>query len=165
MKALLDIATPDTATHLVIPDSALTRCSEPFFAPFDGVWHAVVLRGVVIDRLGKHIAPTFAPRYYNRYITAVHPFAPEVEALIDSTSVARDCALIVSPPANADSDTIPPDTAGLIDALVSLYSEQSTLKTGDLVLTTDYITVLPDAPANVQIAAKGPFPAMRLKIR
>ena len=159
MKALLHIHTTDTDTHLVIPDSALTRCSDPFFPPFDGEWHAVVLRGVRINRLGKHIAPAFAHRYYNEYLTAVHPFAPGVETLTDCTSLTRDGALLVSP------FIVSLTSVGDLSALVSFFSAQATLKTGDLILFSDYITPLPAPSANVDIPAVGPFPAMRLKIR
>lgn len=54
---------PDTE---IIPDSAITLPDRPLFLPdFAPAWEARLLLGVRVSRLGKGIAPRFAPRYYD----------------------------------------------------------------------------------------------------
>ncbi|MFG6424008.1 MAG: hypothetical protein K1V71_06340 [Paramuribaculum sp.] len=51
---------------IVVPDSAITLPGRPLFVPdFAPCWEARIMVGVRVSRLGKGIAPRFAPRYYD----------------------------------------------------------------------------------------------------
>lgn len=147
----------------LIPDSALTRCRDPFFVPDDRPWKAMVLRGVRIDRLGKGIAARFAANYYNECMTAVHPYATGAPDGM-AACWGRDGALVVS-------DTVPvsdiPDSVReRIDGLIAYFSESATLKTGDLVLiaSPEHLDIQMKS-YDIAVESLDGFPQMKLKIR
>ncbi len=56
---------PDEPVLFLKPDTALLRNNDPFFVPdFAEEFHYETELVVKINRLGKHIAPEFAHRYY-----------------------------------------------------------------------------------------------------
>lgn len=58
------------------PDSAVIWRSNPWFVPDDGKdWRVSLAVGCVVSRLGKHIAPKFARRYYDGIVVCAHPWA------------------------------------------------------------------------------------------
>lgn len=57
---------PKEPIFFLMPDTALLRNNQPFFYPdFSNDIHFEVEIVVKMNRLGKNIAPRFAPRYYN----------------------------------------------------------------------------------------------------
>lgn len=167
MKALVYIS-DNIQTSAIVPDSATLRAVNPFFPPFEGRWMGRVLRGVRIDRLGKGISRRFAHRYYSRAVSAVHPFADGESARPDAFAFGRDGALIVSDPVEIAPDSLSGQYKELIDNLIEYFSNQITLKTGDLVLAglnDEPAAGLDSPPADFNVARLGSFPAFRLKIR
>lgn len=52
--------------YFLLPDSAILNAGKPFFLPpFDQEFKVYPSLIIKISRLGKNIAPKFAPRYYN----------------------------------------------------------------------------------------------------
>jgi 2-keto-4-pentenoate hydratase/2-oxohepta-3-ene-1,7-dioic acid hydratase in catechol pathway len=135
------------------PDSAIVNRGKPWFLPDDAPnWHAKLLIGTCISRLGMHISEKFASRYYQNFITAIHTYAPLAE---HSVRWCRDGALVTGPgeisastndalniTIGDNSIVFDPDSLrNSINAAVAYASSYITLKTGDLILLD---TDLPD---------------------
>lgn len=151
-----------TATALIC-DSAITRCKDPFFVPDGREWQALVLRGVVIDRLGKGISSRFADRYYSQCLSAAHPFATNIPDQY-AYRWGRDGALIVSQP--SDASQIVSDKRELLNNLIAEYSSSMTLKTGDMILMAEPGSILIEPKSyNIDIPPSNGFPRFTLKIR
>ncbi len=76
-----------------LADSALTNAGKPFFIPEFAESFEVCLAPLVrISRLGKSIAPKFAPRYYSEIAPAVHFRAPELRARLLKEGLPQDMA-------------------------------------------------------------------------
>ena len=58
---------PDHPVLFIKPDTSILQKKQPFFIPHftDNVHYEVELM-VKIDRIGKHIEPKFAPKYYSK---------------------------------------------------------------------------------------------------
>lgn len=171
MKAVIVTYTPDGTIQdsMVVPDSAITRCKDPFFLPDNRSWRCMHLYGVRIDRLGKDVAEKFAPLYYNQLVTASLQRACE-PADPAYLQCARDGALIVSDPADKPTDC---PAYPLINATIHTISHEMTLKTGDLVLIAPTAgkdndknyTEITENPVNIEIFAPEGFPPLTVKIR
>ena len=146
MKAIL--IDGNRARHYA--DSAQQRNRQPWFVPDEGCkWVAVVCPAVRISRLGTHIAPKFAGRYYNE-AAALCLFMPKDVSCDPMTADERyfmmDSAYCVGdfrPAGSADTvHVISADgreitfTMSDLDAdrAVSGLSDFMTLKMGDLVI-------------------------------
>lgn len=165
MKAFVITATQEGGTQTqVVPDSALTRCKDPFFVPDNCPWRATVYRGLRIDRLGKGIEARFADRYYSECITSVHPFPTDV-ATDPAEEWACDNALTISEPTAAtDLDEAARNRFG---DLIEKISRRTTLKTGDLILlgSPRESFEIGTPPQNYEIPTQGAFPGLRFKVR
>lgn len=165
MKAIIDYH-PERKTRqtALVCDSALTRAKDPFFVPNDQRWYGMPLRGVRIDRLGKGIEERFANRYYSECLTAVHPYTDSTTEL-DVDRWGRDGSLVISETISADN--LSAEEKMKIDHLVSEFSKNMTLKTGDLILTgsTEDCFVLEQRSYNIDIPPVDGYPGFRLKIR
>lgn len=165
MKAVITYKDEAGQLHTaIVPDSAITRSKEPFFMPDDRPWKALTLSGMVIDRLGKSIAPKYASRYYSQCITAVHPFAvDESETYFDQWG--RDGALVVCPAVSADGLT--DEMRDIFASLIESASRTATLKTGDLILFGDFEGVFPLERESKDYNVEGlsGCPPLRLKVR
>lgn len=74
----------------VIPETAIVRPGTPFFMPdWGGAWSMRLLRGVVVDRLGRCIASKFAYRYYNTLIVALQPYPLDETTTAAAPSVVK----------------------------------------------------------------------------
>lgn len=166
MKAitLFDTIQPGVA---LTPDSGVTPSRNPYFVPDSAERRAVVLIGARIDRLGTHISPKFASRYFNEILTAVHPYVADTEPfpglIIDWL---RDSALIVSdavPKSFAETDVLE-----RLDEAIVAVSRFTTLKTGDIVLLPTSVPAYGPLTegSNIMISPNtAGFPLITLKVR
>ena len=134
----------------LLVDSSLSRNFHPLFLPpHSDEWKLTLGLAVKIMRLGKYIAPRFAPRYYDA-VTLVARLRPAGLALpAPATLTAFDSAAVVGEwlPVPADSPAhIAVEgsvNSGItfaraeIDALVAHLSTFFTLKTGDIIVAGD----------------------------
>lgn len=163
-------------------DSSMQRNNQPWFMPADGrEWAAAVMPAVRITRLGMHIAPKFAGRYYDA-ICAVCIFVPAVEAANIGAAgeliFLRDNALCVGEGIAMADAPLPfviavngveiqasIDTA-TIDRAISSVSDICTLKTGDIIIPScgDAI-VTPLAEGGELTVTTNGHPSINLRIR
>lgn len=166
MKALITYFHADgSVTEGVVPDSAVTRCKDPFFLPDEGDYKAMLLRGVRIDRLGKGIAREYADRYYSECLTATHQFRVASEPSDTIRRWSSDGALTVSQ--CGPKDGMSPESVATVNALIEKISRYSTLKTGDLVLFGMEKDTFPLSSASKDyiVEATDGFPQLKLKVR
>lgn len=153
MKAIWTTQQP-AGMHLV-PDSAVIWRGNPWFVPADDChgqpWQVHVGIAAVIDRLGTHIPPQFAHRYFAKVAVVAHPGNAGSDHA--DAEWLRDGALAVGPDIDAaalgDSitvtlrtkdgrtETVQVDTAALMQRLreaIVHVSRFVTVKTGDLVV-------------------------------
>ena len=119
----------------VLPEGALLRKGWPFFVPDWAEGFTAQLRwGVLITRLGKDIAPRFAPRYYEGLRLAIQ-FASSAGATCFDGSVALSSLTEEGSVRLNNGATCPPDSASeLFPLMVAHASRYLTLRTGDLLL-------------------------------
>lgn len=142
----------------VIPDSAMILTGRPLFLPdFASVsWHGSVSLAYRINRLGKTIAPRFAPRYYDAMTLALRaqpdettePSAMECRTLLSATDgtfyhgdwlpLPSDASLPVSAAGTLLSAS---DVA--VDQAIAFASDYMTLKTGDIILPVTLPLAIP----------------------
>lgn len=140
MKA---IVITDTISHsLMVADSAIGRDSMPLFLP-DGAWRGCLLPAFRIGRLGKHIAPKYAPRYIDAcgIVLLISP-AGEAQppcwlsymdgALTTGRWVEHAAEASMSYAGQTGAAAMPP-MADVAEALARI-SEVATLRTGDLII-------------------------------
>lgn len=140
MKAI--VISNDVDRSLLVADSAIGRDAAPLFLP-DGEWTGCLLPAFRIGRLGKCIAPKFAPRYIDAcgIVLLMKPAgceqAPRWLSYMDSAltigrwverggEVAMDYAGLHAVAAM-------PDLQDAAQA-VAMVSAVGTLRTGDLVI-------------------------------
>lgn len=160
MKAVCISADASAPIAGCAPDSALVFRSNPWFVPADGnpgEWQARIYLAACIGRLGTHISPRFARRYYSAITAVAHPFNPGVNAAIEW---CRDGAVITGtgtiPTAdltpgtefslvcNGEAITLSPEgVLDRLDAAVAKASEFLTLRTGDFVLVDAPVQPVP----------------------
>lgn len=168
MKALIYIENADKkiSSHIIC-DSAIIRAKDPFFIPDEREWRIKTLHGVRIDRLGKGIKKKFAERYYSECLTGAHPYAVN-PADMDAARYGRDGALVIGE--FKDADSLSAEFKQKIDELIEFFSDNITLKTGDLIFLyienskKEDITI-DHRSYDVEIAGIEGCPPMRLKIR
>lgn len=165
MKAIVVTKTVDNKKNaIIVCDSAIIRAKDPFFLPNDLCWKALCLQGVRINRLGKSINASFAERYYDECLSAVHPYC----ANHDETYLQQwgfDGALVVSEPAPVE--TLSSEFQKKVDRIISEVSGYATLKTGDLILLEA------ETDSSPAVLTKGDFtfssdvgtPSLKLKVR
>ena len=137
----------------IIADSALVSAGRPMFLPdFSDTWAARFYVAYRISRLGKDIAPKFAPRYYDAFTIAVRLVPEAIERVMggDFRSAGvlgvfdyclgtgewgslPDFGKSVNITAGGMSLDIPGAEINP-DAAISVVSGYSTLKTGDIVM-------------------------------
>ncbi|MDE6542555.1 MAG: hypothetical protein K2K76_01175, partial [Muribaculaceae bacterium] len=128
-------------------ETAIVRHGTPLFLPgWSESWSGVTGVGVVIDRLGRHIDPRFAHRYYSHIVIAVKArpddekyLAPEYADAVFS----HDGSILVSKPIElGEIAVIEPaldfgnieELTGKLDKAVAAASRAFTLHTGDVVI-------------------------------
>ena len=148
----------------MICDSAVTRAKDPFFMPDDREWYGIHLYGVRINRLGKGISKTFADRYYDECLSAVHPYAVNPEDK-GAERWARDGALIIGE--SSSSEEIIAAIKEQIDNCIVEFSKTMTLKTGDIILIGDLDTsfLIASKSYDIMIPDYSGCPGFKLKIR
>lgn len=126
------------------PESALIRAGQPFFVPdWAATFEAETMLAVRIDRLGRHIAPCFASRYYTQATAALSFSARDLLERLRESGQPWDLALGFDQSvalgrfgdapaviARAGDRCRPSD----VDEGVALCSRFYTLKSGDLLL-------------------------------
>lgn len=154
----LHALSPDSDTD-IHPDSAMILPGRPLFMPdMAGGWFAELYLAVRLSRLGKNIAPKFAPRYYDGISTAVRvTLSPDdmaaagilpgllsgmdssvvhgewqpAEELQSALTVTLAAPLTWSSPENTVTF---PTMNGEVDAAIARVSAYMTLKMGDILL-------------------------------
>lgn len=133
---------------IVVPDSAITLPGKPLFVPdFTPGWEARIMVGVRVSRLGKGVAPRFAPRYYDA-ITLLMRLIPAGESCypgalasafdgciqqgewIDVASLDPDAPLTVDC-CGEHIDITRSDLA--IDEAIAAVARYTTIRNGDII--------------------------------
>lgn len=147
----------------VIPDSGIISRGNPFFIPEPGAWEGRILTGVRISRLGMHIPPKFASRYYDGALAAIHPVPVDGAGAGTTLEWVRDGALVAGPVTPIDQATaLDPDRAAF-EAAIAAVSRYVTLRTGDILLLptdseplelTEGLTAILEAPGPLRLKLK-----------
>lgn len=154
--ASADVPDPSAVPAALIADSAAVRPSTPLFVPDFATegWTLRLFPAVTIGRLGKSIAPRFAPRYRSgwRMAARLMPLSSDPSDALQAVCAAFDGAVALGPELQewplgpfdvrlthpsleggcADIRIDPADLH--IDETIALASRFMTLKTGDLIL-------------------------------
>lgn len=136
---------------VAIPDSAMGRNRQPIFLPDNHyMLEGEILPAILISRLGKHITPKFANRYFDAF-TVVHLLQPSDPKLRNALTYSSDYVLTPGDRMQIEdtSNFIPPtikmecgrnisaiefpDSEAIANA-ISLISENITLKNGDIIV-------------------------------
>lgn len=144
---------PDSCAIDVLPDTAILKNRKPFFVPdFANNWEYRVAIAYRVSRLGKNIAPKFAPRYYDATTIALIAVPVDFDSLTKHSAVATafDDAVAIGdwvPIEEATALQISVDGKSIalsaeevaIDKVVTHLSRYFTFKIGDIVvpLVTD----------------------------
>ena len=147
----------------------------PLFVP-DGSWSIEIRPALRVGRLGKAMAPQFAPRHIDGWtlVAYLRPAAPSVLAdMIDdglctglwqSVDNATDAPL----PVKIDGTTTPVNLRRLLArgaAELSDLSAAATFKTGDVIVLPDVLATAPAvAPAHI-LATLGQISILDIAIR
>ena len=153
--------TPQEPVIFLKPDTTLIQKGQPFFIPaFTETIHYEVEVLVKIDRIGKHIQPQFAPKYYTEIALGIDFTARQLQEKLKAKGLpwekakAFDGSALVGewvskealPPVNALSFSLHKNgtkvqeatTAQMlwhIDRLIAYCSTFFTLKIGDILFT------------------------------
>ncbi|MGB0376248.1 MAG: fumarylacetoacetate hydrolase family protein [Flavobacteriaceae bacterium] len=159
--AELNNEVPEQPVIFMKPDSALLQNNMPFFIPpFSQEIHYEVELVVRIHRIGKHIQPKFAHKYYNQLGLGIDFTARDLQQQLKSKGLpwekakGFDGSALVSSFVSTDTfetlDTIDfrlekngqtvqqghtKDMLWGINALIAYISQYFTLKIGDLIFT------------------------------
>lgn len=120
----------------VIADSAIGRNNQPWFLPDCGTnWRWRLAQAFRIAKLGKNVAPKFAPRYFDATTLLWVPEADNCDCLdfMDGAVVCGNWLPISTPSEHAGK-------------LLSRVSDFSTMKTGDIIAY-----FLPYSPEPIEI--------------
>ena len=173
--AELENERPEHPVLFIKPDTSLLQKKQPFFIPhFTDDIHYEVELVVRIDRIGKHIEPQFAPKYYSHIGLGIDFTARNVQQELkakglpwekakafDGSALVGDWVPKTALP-NLDSIAFSLEKNGKIvqrgnsaqmlwkiDDLISYCSTFFTLKIGDILFT--------GTPAGVGSVAEGDF--------
>lgn len=84
---------PENPVIFLKPDSALLNMKEPFFIPdFSEDIHYEAEVVVRIDRIGKHIEPQFAHKYYNKISLGIDFTARDIQSQLKSKGLPWELA-------------------------------------------------------------------------
>lgn len=155
-------AVPDEPVFFCKPDSAILLKGNPFFIPeWTQAVHYEVELVFRINRLGKHIAPEFAHRYYSEVGLGIDFTARDVQdeqkkkglpwekaKAFDGSAVISETFIPITKLTNSNSIRFSLNKNGTVvqesdstqmlfspDALISYVSRYMTLKMGDLLFT------------------------------
>ena len=96
------ICIPHQSLHFYLkPDTALLRSGQTFYAPdFCAMMSGALALVIKINRLGRHISPRFAYRYYNSTTLGFCLYAANLleKCRVEGTPWAPACALDYSAP-------------------------------------------------------------------
>lgn len=152
---------PKDPVLFIKPDTSILQKKQPFYLPhFSREIHHEVELMVKIDRIGKHIAPNFAPKYYSQIGLGIDFTARELQSELKSKGLPWEKAKAFDGSAlvgewfpktdfldlNALSFRLDKNGATVqrgntaqmlwkIDELVAFCSQYFTLKIGDLIFT------------------------------
>ena len=83
----------------VMPETAIVRRGMPFFRPdWAESWRLTLKTGVIIDRLGKNVAPQFVRRYWNSAVLVIQAEPTENAGPETINIVGFDGSLLLSSP-------------------------------------------------------------------
>jgi len=173
----LNNALPDSPVIFLKPDSSILAQGMPFFIPeFTKELQFEVEVVVKISRLGKHIAPEFASRYYNEIGIGLDFTARDVQnelkakglpwekakAFDGSAAICRDFIELKKLGKPIDDLHFELHKNGIsvqkghtsdmlfsVDAIIANVSQYMTLKIGDLIFTGTPAGVGPTVPGDV----------------
>lgn len=172
----------------MLPDSSVVRSGNPFFVPdFDTEFKAFPSVAVRIDRLGKSIAPRFAPRYYSEVTAGVAVAATGLLERLRGGGMPWDRAVAFDRSCFI-GDYIPSENlfaeGGMsvvcggvrrdirledmkygIDGIIAEVSRTNTLKTGDIVLAALAADGIPLIEGNTLEAYCGDSRTLEIRIR
>ena len=157
----LDNQQPKDPVLFIKPDTSILQKKQPFYLPhFSREIHHEVELMVKIDRIGKHIAPNFAPKYYSQIGLGIDFTARELQSELKSKGLPWEKAKAFDGSAlvgewfpktdfldlNALSFRLDKNGATVqrgntaqmlwkIDELIAFCSQYFTLKIGDLIFT------------------------------
>lgn len=175
MKILLpDTLTATPATVRLAADSAWRPDRRPLFVPEGRDCLALSLHTAVrISRLGKGIAPQFAPRYYDAWAPAVLPDLGQGPLLIaDDSVVLGSWQPLEALPLEVSCDGVPA-TVSLpgpgLNVLLAELSQTMTFKTGDIIILPPPLLAVTKRPGeaftlNAAGSADAP-PLMQFNVR
>ena len=152
---------PKNPVLFIKPDTSILQKKQPFYLPhFSREIHHEVELMVKIDRIGKHIAPNFAPKYYSQIGLGIDFTARELQSELKSKGLPWEKAKAFDGSAlvgewfpktdfldlNALSFRLDKNGATVqrgntaqmlwkIDELIAFCSQYFTLKIGDLIFT------------------------------
>lgn len=152
---------PKDPVLFIKPDTSILQKKQPFYLPhFSREIHHEVELMVKIDRIGKHIAPNFAPKYYSQIGLGIDFTARELQSELKSKGLPWEKAKAFDGSAlvgewfpktdfldlNALSFRLDKNGATVqrgntaqmlwkIDELIAFCSQYFTLKIGDLIFT------------------------------
>ena len=89
--AELENERPEHPVLFIKPDTSLLQKKQPFFIPhFTDDIHYEVELVVRIDRIGKHIEPQFAPKYYSHLGLGIDFTARNVQQELKAKELASE---------------------------------------------------------------------------
>ena len=158
--AELENEKPENPVVFLKPDTAILLKGQPFFIPeFSQDVHHEVEVLVRINRIGKHIQPKFASKYYDEISLGIDFTARDLQAQLKAKGLpwekakGFDGAAVVGkwiakqdlPPVNKqtllskNNETVQESNTALmlwkIDELIAYISQFFTLKIGDIIFT------------------------------
>ena len=147
----------------LLTDSSLTRNGHALFLPpHHERWIITVAPGVRISRLGKFIAPKFAPRYYDAWTLTVRLRPQGITYPASATEVAFDSSLIIGewfPIDPTDKNVVDIQVTGTQDLTLKLnlqnfnktiadLSSSFIMKHGDVIVPLPELITFPVAVDN-----------------
>ncbi|WP_075603922.1 fumarylacetoacetate hydrolase family protein [Saccharicrinis aurantiacus] len=153
---------PSEPVIFIKPDTALLRNNDPFFVPdFAEDFHYEAELVVKINRLGKHIAPEFAHRYYDEIGMGIDFTARDLQSKLKEKGLPWEKAKAFDASAGISKQFVPKskfkdvqninfkllvngelrqdgntnDMLFKIDDIIAYVSKFFTLKIGDLIYT------------------------------
>ncbi|WP_282038574.1 fumarylacetoacetate hydrolase family protein [Saccharicrinis aurantiacus] len=153
---------PSEPVIFIKPDTALLRNNDPFFVPdFAEDFHYETELVVKINRLGKHIAPEFAHRYYDEIGMGIDFTARDLQSKLKEKGLPWEKAKAFDASAGISKQFVPKskfkdvqninfkllvngelrqdgntnDMLFKIDDIIAYVSKFFTLKIGDLIYT------------------------------
>lgn len=185
MKAIVINRRPSSALTTppaldIVPSSAMVLDGKPLFLPsWAPDFSAIPALGLHLCRLGRSIAPQFAPRYYDAVIPVVivRPSLNEAATRLRGFAAAFDGAMIVGSkcPLSADGNytletgdlrlTLTPARLQA-DNTISVLSAFMTLQMGDLLVTSVPDVSLPLVMnSQIKISVNGADSALTARIK